>query len=115
MLTLALLSAALAVTFRDVAKDSGITFVHDMGKSGQKMMVETMGSGGGLIDYDNDGDLDLYLGNGAPLPGYTGHATLTNAMYRNDGAGRFTDVTAQTRTGDTGYGMGICAGDYDND
>jgi hypothetical protein len=107
--------AALAVTFHDAARQSGITFVHDMGKSGQKMMVETMGSGGGFIDYDNDGDLDLYLVNGAPLPGYSGRATLANAMYRNDGQGRFTDVTAATRTGDTGYGMGICAGDYDND
>lgn len=78
------------------------------------MMVETMGSGGGFIDYDNDGDLDLYLVNGAPLPGYRGSASLRNALYRNDG-GRFTDVTSASRTGDTGYGMGVCAGDYDND
>ncbi len=107
--------AAQDVTFTDVARDWGITFVHDMGKSGRKMMVETMGSGGGFIDYDNDGDLDMYLVNGAPLPGYRGQPVLTNAMYRNDGSGRFSDVTSSTRTGDTGYGMGICAGDYDND
>ena len=107
--------------FRDIATSAGITFVHDMGRSGQKMMVETMGSGGGFIDYDNDGDLDVYLINGAPLPGYTGRATPSDAMYRNDGKdlkdGRvsFTDVTSESRTGDTSYGMGFCAGDYDND
>ncbi|MFQ5700374.1 MAG: CRTAC1 family protein, partial [Acidobacteriota bacterium] len=60
-------------------------------------------------------DLDLYLVNGAPLPGYKKTRPLTNAMYRNDGTGHFTDVTVSSGTGDTGYGMGICAGDYDND
>jgi len=110
-----LLLATLPVTFHDAARDAGITFVHDMGLSGQRMMVETMGSGAGFIDYDNDGDLDVYLINGAPLPGYKGPAPLTNALYRNDGGVRFTDVTAESGTGDTGYGMGMCAGDYDND
>src|SRR5262245_34470104 len=114
MLTI-LLAAAISVTFRDVAASAGITFVHDVGKSGQKMMVETMGSGGGFIDYDNDGDLDIFLVNGAPLPGYTGRGIPSDAMYRNDGNGGYTDVTADTRTGDSSYGMGFCAGDYDND
>ncbi len=109
------LALALLPTFHDAARDAGITFAHDMGLSGQRMMVETMGSGAGFIDYDNDGDLDIYLINGAPLPGYKGPATLSNAMYRNDGGVHFTDVTGQTGTGDTGYGMGLCAGDYDND
>src|SRR5215510_7192420 len=99
----------LAVAFVDAARDSGITFVHDQGLSGQKMMVETMGSGGGFIDYDNDGDLDLYLVNGAPLPGYKGTGTPRNALYRND-RGRFVDVTEGSGTGLPGYGMGVCAG-----
>ena len=111
----AALAASADLTFKDITKASGITFQHDMGRSGRKMMVETMGSGGGFIDFDNDGDLDLYLVNGAPLPGYIGTKALHDALYRNDGGGRFTDVTAASRTGDTGYGMGVCAGDYDND
>ncbi len=103
------------VTFLDIAEPAGITFVHDMGKSGQRMMVETMGSGGGFIDYDADGDLDLYLVNGAPLPGNTSSKSPTDAMYRNEGRGRFVEVTAATGTGDKGYGMGLCVADYDND
>ncbi len=103
------------ITFRDATRDAGITFVHEMGKSGEKMMVETMGAGGGFLDFENDGDLDLYLVNGAPLPGHDGTGPFSDALYRNDGGLRFTDVTAASGTGDTGYGMGVCAGDYDND
>src|SRR5262249_19733344 len=88
----ALLAVVPHVTFRDITKDAGLHFSHNPGLSGQKMMVETMGSGGGFLDYDNDGDLDLYLVNGAPLPGYAGPRPFTNALYRNDGGGRFTDV-----------------------
>lgn len=110
-----LLAVSAGPTFRDAAASAGITFVHEMGKSGQRMMVETMGSGGGFLDFDNDGDLDLYLVNGAPMPGWSGTGRPANALYRNDGGVRFTDVTAQSGTGDTGYGMGICAGDVNND
>ncbi len=111
----ALAAAPKGVPFTDITRSAGITFEHDMGRSGRKMMVETMGSGGGFLDYDNDGDLDIYLVNGAPLPGYLGTRALRDALYRNEGSGRFTDVTTASRTGDPGYGMGICAGDYDND
>jgi hypothetical protein len=106
---------ASPVTFRDVTRAWGITWRHDMGLSGQRMMVETMGSGGALLDFDNDGDLDVYLINGAPMPGYRGSAALHDALYRNDGPGRFTEVTTAAGTGDTHYGQGICAADYDND
>ena len=78
-------------------------------------MVETMGSGGGFIDYDNDGDLDIVLVNGAPLPGYRGTARPSDALFRNDGSGSYTDVTAGSGIEDNAYGMGLCAGDYDND
>jgi len=123
MLALLLCAAAAAsaapdsptVTFRDAARDAGITFVHEMGQTGHRMMVETMGSGGGFIDFDDDGDLDIYLINGAPLPGWKGTGTPSNALYRNDGDVKFTDVTGPSGTGDTGYGQGLCVGDYDND
>ncbi|MGH9869681.1 MAG: CRTAC1 family protein [Candidatus Polarisedimenticolia bacterium] len=111
----ALFAATPQVTFRDVARAWGITWSHDMGRSGQRMMVETMGSGGGFLDHDNDGDLDIYLANGAPLPGYKGPPKLHDALYRNDGPGHLTDVAAQAGTADTHYGQGICAADFDND
>ncbi|MBI3451126.1 MAG: CRTAC1 family protein [Acidobacteria bacterium] len=106
---------APAITFKDIARESGITFVHTMAKSGVKYMIETMGAGGGFIDYDRDGDLDIVLVNGAPVPGYQGPKDLSSALYRNDGEGHFTDVTATSGAVNRGYGMGVCAGDYDND
>jgi hypothetical protein len=79
-------------------------------------MVETMGSGGGFLDYDGDADLDLYLVNGAPLPGSAPPAApLRNALYRNDGSGRFEDVTEKAGVEGRGFGMGMTAGDVDND
>ena len=112
---LGLMLATGGVSFHEVGVESGLSFTHDMGLSGDKMMVETMGSGGGFIDYDNDGDLDVVLINGAPLPGYRGSARPSDGLFRNDGKGRFTDVTAGSGVEDRAYGMGVCAGDYDND
>jgi hypothetical protein len=103
------------VIFRDVARERGITWVHEMGRSGQRMMVETMGSGGGFLDFDNDGDLDIYLANGAPMPGFKGTGTPRDALYRNDGPAGFQDVAVQAGTADTQYGQGMCAADFDND
>ncbi len=74
-----------------------------------------MGSGGGFFDYDSDGDLDIYLVNGAPLPGSVEAAIPTHVLYRNDGAAGFTNVTLEAGVGDTTYGMGMTAGDVDND
>ncbi|MCH8956636.1 CRTAC1 family protein [candidate division KSB1 bacterium] len=74
-----------------------------------------MGSGCAFFDYDNDGDLDIYLVNGAPLPGYSAKETPTNMLYQNQGDGRFTDVTKQAGVGDTGYGIGCAVADYNND
>jgi hypothetical protein len=102
------------IVFTDIGEASGIHFVHDMGKTEAKYMVETMGSGGGLLDYDLDGDLDIYLLNGAPMPAGRVVAGRTSALLRND-AGRFTDVTARAGTPNLFYGMGMCVGDYDND
>ena len=74
-----------------------------------------MGSGAAFLDYNNDGNLDLYIVNGAPLPGYTMDRRPTNVLYQNDGTGYFTDVTAEAGVGDISYGMGCVAADYDND
>ncbi|HSF15380.1 MAG TPA: CRTAC1 family protein [Vicinamibacteria bacterium] len=110
------LVVAVSVRFVDVTDAAGLYFTHYNGKTDEKYLVETMGSGGGFLDYDDDGDLDLYLVNGAELPGsQPSPAPPRNALYRNDGGGAFTEVTAEAGVGDTGYGMGMTAGDVDND
>ena len=101
--------------FVEVAQEAGIEFHHQNGASGRYYYVETYGSGAAFLDYDNDGDQDLYAVNSAPLPGFVAEDVPTNAFYRNRGDGTFADVTAQTRTGHPGYGMGTCVGDIDND
>ena len=104
-----------AFRFTEVTKESGIEFVHVTGASGRKYMVETMGSGAAFFDYDADGDPDLYLVQGGALPGYSGTGPLEGALYRNDGSGRFLDVTASAGIELQSYGMGAAAADYDND
>jgi len=108
--------ASNSINFVDVAKRSGITFQHDNAASPQKYLIETMGSGCGWIDYDQNGLLDLYLVNGASTRVYTPKQPLRSALYRNNGDGTFTDVTAKAGVGADGlFGMGVAVGDYDND
>ena len=107
--------AQTTVQFVDVAEASGITFNHVNGESGRLYYLETMGSGAAFFDYDNDGDLDLYIVNSAPLPGFVTAMSPTNVLYRNDGDSGFTDVTAEAGVGHLGYGMGCGTADYDND
>ena len=104
------------IRFRDVTRESGITFVHTDGSSGRRYIVETVCCGLATFDYNNDGLIDIYFLNGAPLRGTdaSGEAP-SNALVRNDGNWKFTDVTAGSGTGDTGYGLGVAIGDYDND
>lgn len=103
------------IQFVDVTAEAGIHFKHTDGRSGQKYLLETLGSGAVFFDYDNDGDIDLYIVNGADLPGLTSKVAPKNVLYRNNGNGAFTDVTARAGVGDTGYGVGCAAADYDND
>ncbi len=103
-----------SVRFTDVTTQLGIEFRHTNGESGQKYFIEPIGSGVALFDFDNDDDLDLYLVNGSNLPGRTSPTLPTNRLYRNDGD-TFTDVTMEASVGDTGYGLGCCVGDYNND
>jgi hypothetical protein len=100
--------------FTDVAGELGLEFLHDDGRTGQRFYVETSASGGGFLDFDDDGDLDIYLLNGAPAPGQSSDRRPTNALFENRD-GRFVDVTERSGTGDTKYGQGMCVGDYDGD
>ncbi len=107
---------ASAAHFEDRASTAGITFRHFSGASPQKYLVETMGSGAALIDYDRDGWLDIYFVNGAGKPGREGTQTTRHALYRNLGNGRFSDVTSESGVGGYGrYGTGVAVGDIDND
>jgi hypothetical protein len=104
------------VTFTDVAGSAGIKFQHDNAASPEKYLIETMGSGCGWIDYDQDGLLDFYLVNGAATHVYSPNHPLRSALYRNNGDGTFTDVTGKAGVGAEGlFGMGVAVGDYDND
>jgi hypothetical protein len=100
----------------DVAGSAGITFQHDNAASPEKYLIETMGSGCGWIDYDQNGLLDLYLVNGASTRLYTPKHALRSALYRNNGDGTFTDVSERAGVQAEGlFGMGVAVGDYDND
>ena len=101
--------------FVDVTEPAGIDFVHTDGRSGERLFNEFLGSGGGFFDYDGDGDLDIYLVNGAIQVGEPKDKLPHNVLYRNDGDGTFTDVTKVAGVGSTAYGTGATVGDYDND
>ncbi len=103
------------VKFVDVTRESGVRFVHSNGALGEKLLPETMGSGVAFLDYDGDGDQDLFFVNSSAWPGHEVTPAATQALYRNDGKGRFEDVTAQAGLAQTFYGMGVAVGDYDND
>ena len=103
------------VAFKDITNESGINFVHTNGAYGDKLMPETIGSGAAFLDYDNDGDPDLLLVNSTWFPEHEQETTPTLALYRNDGSGRFTDVTREAGLDINCYGMGVAAGDIDND
>lgn len=104
------------VHFSDVTQQAGIDFTHINGAYGERLMPETIGSGAAFIDYDNDGDQDLFLVNSRDWPGHeAGQAAPTQALYQNDGTGHFKDVTEAAGLALSAYGMGVAVGDYDND
>jgi hypothetical protein len=109
------LFAQSPILLRDVTKQTGINFVHTDGGSGLHYVMETVSAGLALFDYDGDGDIDIYFLNGSPLKGTGVDVAPKNALYRNDGNWKFTDVTENAGVGDTGYGLGVTIGDYDND
>ena len=104
------------VVFTDVTESAGIGFVHVNGAYGERLMPETIGSGAAFFDYDRDGDQDLLLVNSRYWEGHAKEGpTPTQALYANDGQGRFTDVTEAAGLALSFYGMGVAVGDYDGD
>ncbi len=104
--------------FVDVAKEAGITVRNVNGSDTNKLyIVESTGSGVAILDYDNDGWPDIFLVNGAPLPGRGAAASVaaTNHLLHNNHDGTFTDATRSSGLTDAGWGQGVCVGDYDND
>lgn len=102
--------------FVDATPESGIRFQPVCGAAlGEKgWLIESMGSGAAWLDYDGDGNLDLYLVNGSTLERPAGKGE-PNRLYRGDGQGGFRDVTDAAGVGDRGWGFGATVGDYDND
>lgn len=100
--------------FEEVAEAAGIRFVHQSGHGDKFFLPEIMGGGAALFDMDNDGFLDLYLVQSGNLSAPSGEQP-GNRLYRNRGDRTFEDVTAGGGAEVTGYGMGVAAGDYDND
>jgi hypothetical protein len=103
--------------FRDAAAETGLNFRHFTGATGQYYLPEIMGPGVALLDYDNDGDLDVYLIQSSSFSG--NERNTGNRLFRNElketGNLKFTDVTEKAGVGFIGYGMGVAVGDYDND
>ncbi len=106
---------APVIHFVDIAEQAGLHLENVCGNREKKYIVEAKGGGMASFDYDNDGDLDLYVINGSKLEGFAAGQEPRNALYRNEGDGTFRDVAEQAGVADTSWGMGCVAADYDND
>jgi hypothetical protein len=102
--------------FVDIAEKAGLMAVNVFGGvATKKYIIETTGTGVAIFDYDNDGWPDIFIVNGTTLEGFPVDHAPTNHLYRNNHDGTFTDVTAKAGLVATGWGQGVCVGDYDND
>ena len=101
--------------FTDISRSAGVQFRQINGASRDKHLAETIGSGGLFFDFDNDGWIDIFFVDGGSLADPTVADQARHRLFRNRGNGTFDDVTASSGIRHAGYGMGACAGDYDND
>jgi enediyne biosynthesis protein E4 len=102
--------------FTDIAQKSGIVMSNVFGgKDTKKYILETTGNGVAVFDYDNDGWPDIFFVNGTTLEGFPPGKAPTSHLYHNNHDGTFTDVTEQAGLAVSGWGQGVCVGDYDND
>ncbi|MCP3929282.1 MAG: CRTAC1 family protein [Bacteroidetes bacterium] len=105
--------------FQEITESTGVNFTHSIGDGNLSNIVETIGGGAVLLDYDQDGFLDLYVSNGAFVKdlskGEKPKGALENKLYQNQKNGSFKDVTKKAGVGDREFSMGMTVGDYDND
>ena len=112
-----------AAKYTDITSSLNINFEYIASHTSKKYLIETMGSGVALFDYDNDGRLDIFVVNGAPLSDPTPKGTIPqksgpkdwNRLFHQKKDGTFEDVTEKAGLQGVGYGMGVAVGDYDND
>ena len=106
----------LGYTVRDVASASGLHFLHvSGGDKSKKYILETTGSGVAFFDYDGDGWVDLFIVNGSRLEGFPPGTAPGNKLFHNNRDGTFADVTEKAGLARSGWGQGVCVGDFDND
>jgi enediyne biosynthesis protein E4 len=104
------------IAFEEIAQRSRLGFISDSSPTQNKNQPETMVAGVALLDYDNDGYLDVFVVNGAAIPSLQKESPkYWNRLYHNNHDGTFTDVTEAAGVAGIGYGMGVAVGDYDND
>ncbi len=104
------------IRFEEIASKAGLRFITQNSATPNKNQVETMVAGVGLLDYDGDGYLDVYVVNGAAIPSLRKETpAFWNRLYHNNHDGTFTDVTERAGVAGAGYGQGVAIGDYDND
>ena len=110
-------SAAQPVTFTDMVAEAGLSRARNVsGEAVDKQyLIEEMGAGVALFDFDNDGWLDIFLVNGSTFQNTANAHKPTSYLFRNNRDGTFTDVTQKAGLTATGWGQGCCVGDYDND
>jgi hypothetical protein len=104
------------IAFENRQEQSGVTFVLNNGTTDDKPIIDSTLGGVALLDYDNDGYLDLFFTNGASIPGLSkSNPAFSNRLYHNNHDGTFTDMTERAGVAGEGYSMGAAAADYDND
>ena len=105
---------SIKIAFTDITTQAGISFRH-VASPEKKYIVESMSGGVALFDYDNDGDLDIYLVNSLTVDLVKTKGKTKSQLYRNLGGGKFTEVAEKAGVSDIGWGMGVAVGDYNND